>query len=327
MQGYIYVEPTTEGVDAITRQIAAKLKGDALAFIDPLRGIYIGKQLPDKVTELSGLFDELIFVEIPEDSENNTEVISNVLTDVVKEMGAGILFFGFTHQGMELAPAVGWRLGAPVITGCTGLDLSGEQAKVKRSIMGGKLVVSSLVNLDRGAIISVQKGIWRENTETADLSESVPARYLSWKESWAPKKSRILGISEDISDEEENITNAEILVSVGRGLGDPDNLPTVQKLAEKLGGMISCSRPVVDLRWLPACRQVGISGRTVSPVVYLALGISGQTNHVVGMDASGVIIAVNRDPQAPIFNVADYGVMDDILEFVPELVELIENGV
>ena len=111
---------------------------------------------------------------------------------------------------------------------------------------------------------------------------------------------------------------------MGRGLGDPENLPVMKELADKLGGMISCSRPVVDLGWLPASRQVGISGKTVSPVIYLALGISGQSNHLAGMNASRIIIAVNKDPQAPIFNVAHYGVVDDILEFVPELLEQIK---
>ena len=112
---------------------------------------------------------------------------------------------------------------------------------------------------------------------------------------------------------------------MGRGLGDPENLPIMRKLAEKLGGMISCSHPVVDLGWLPGTRQVGISGKTVAPVIYLALGISGQANHLAGVDASRIIIAVNKDPSAPIFNVAHYGVVDDILEFVPALLEQIKQ--
>jgi electron transfer flavoprotein alpha subunit len=137
----------------------------------------------------------------------------------------------------------------------------------------------------------------------------------------------VLGIIEESLEGEEDITKAEILVSVGRGLGDPENLPIIKDLAENLGGMISCSRPVVDLGWLPASRQVGISGKTVTPVIYLALGISGQGNHVVGMDGSRIIIAVNKDPLAPIFNVAHYGVIDNILEFVPELLGQIKNNI
>ena len=120
---------------------------------------------------------------------------------------------------------------------------------------------------------------------------------------------------------EEDITKAEILVSVGRGLGDVENLPIMRELAGKVGGMVSCSRPVVDLGWLPARCQVGISGRTVAPALYLALGISGQGNHLSGMDGSRMIIAVNKDPLAPIFNAAHYGVVDDILQFIPELLE------
>ena len=192
-------------------------------------------------------------------------------------------------------------------------------------MQGGKLNVSLRVSLDRGAVVSVQKGAWKDEGITQEGKSPVSLRPLSWRDSWAPEKTEVLGITEESLEGAEDITKSEILVSVGRGLGNPENLPIMRELAEKLGGMISCSRPVVDLGWLPAIRQVGISGRTVAPVIYLALGISGQANHLAGMDASGIIIAVNKDPQAPIFNVAHYGVVDDILQFVPELLEQIRQ--
>jgi electron transfer flavoprotein alpha subunit len=258
--------------------------------------------------------------------EFNTEAISNILTDVVSEKGPAILFVGYTHQGMELGPSVGWRLGVPVVTNCVGLDWSGGGvAQIRRPIQGGKLIVSLEAHLERGAVISVQKGAWREEQRPESMETPFLVSHIPWKETWGPKRTDVIGILEERLEGEEDITKAEILVSVGRGLGDPENLPIMKELAEKIGGMISCSRPVVDLGWLPATRQVGISGRTVTPVMYLALGISGQTNHLAGMDGSRIIIAVNKDPEAPIFGVAKYGIVDDILQFVPELLEQIKQ--
>jgi electron transfer flavoprotein alpha subunit len=325
MQTFIYIEPSEEGVDTLTKQIASRIGKIAEEFRGPLKGISIGRYLDGKESHLSGLIDELIVVEVPSGSESNTEVISKILTDIIAENSPGVLFLGFTHQGMELGPAVGWRLGIPVITSCVAFEWNGGGAYIKRPILGGKLVVSLSVNLERGGVISVQKGAWKDEVVSEGKGEAISVSRLAWRDSWAAEKTEIINISEEILEGEEDITKAEILVSVGRGLGDPENLPLFKELAGKLGGVISCSRPVVDLGWLPASRQVGISGKTVAPVIYLALGISGQSNHVAGMDASGIIIAVNKDPLAPIFNVAHYGIVDNILEFVPELIKQIEN--
>ena len=324
MQSFLYIEPSEEDIDPLTKQIASTIKRIAAEVRGSLRGISIGDYLAGKESQLSGLVDELIVVEVPSGGETNTEVITNILTDIVSEHAPGVLFLGFTHQGMELGPAVGWRLGVPVITSCVAFEWSGEGAHVTRPILGGKMVVSLAANLEQGGVISVQKGAWKDEV-ISEGSDAVSVTRLPWRQSWAAAKTDVVGMSEEILEGEEDITKAEILVSVGRGLGDPENLPIFQELASKIGGTISCSRPVVDLGWLRASRQVGISGKTVAPVIYLALGISGQANHVAGMDASGIIIAVNKDPTAPIFNVAHYGVVDDILEFVPELVRLAEE--
>ncbi|MCX8012099.1 MAG: electron transfer flavoprotein subunit alpha/FixB family protein, partial [Desulfobacterota bacterium] len=120
---------------------------------------------------------------------------------------------------------------------------------------------------------------------------------------------------------EVDITRADILVSVGRGIGDAENIPLAEAFAEALGATVSCSRPVVDKKWLPKERQVGTSGKTVKPKVYIALGISGAFQHVAGMKNSGTIIAINKDPKAPIFNIAHYGIVDDVLKILPVLTE------
>jgi electron transfer flavoprotein alpha subunit len=326
MQSLVYIESTEEGIDSLSKQIACGIRKIPAELRGPVKGISLGKHLQGKEDQLKGIFDELIRVDAPAEIEFNTEAIANILTDLVREQGPAILFVGYTHRGMEVGPAVGWRLNVPVVTNCSGFDWSaGTTAQIRRPIVGGKLVATLDVHLERGAVVSIQKGAWKEEGSLDSALPSPVVTDLPWKETWKPEKTEVLGILEESLEGEEDITKAEILVSVGRGLGDPENLPIMRELAEKLRGMISCSRPVVDLGWLPALRQVGISGRTVSPVIYLALGISGQSNHLAGMDASRIIIGVNKDPGAPIFGVAHYGVIEDILEFVPELLEQLKQ--
>jgi electron transfer flavoprotein alpha subunit len=325
MKSFIYMEPSEEGVDYIGKQILLRLKAIPKSLRGPLIGVSIGDQLVGKEPLLNGLADELIIVKTPSGSEMNTEVISTILTDVVRENGPGVLFLGFTFQGMELAPAVGWCLGVPVITNCTGFEWDDGEAKVIRPIHGGKLSASLKVNLEKGAVISVPKGAWKVDEPSGKEEGSVSVTSLPWRDSWEAKKTQVLGIYEETLEDDEDIAKAEFLVSVGRGVGDAENLPMMKELAAKLGGMVSCSRPVADMGWLPVSRQVGISGKTVTPVIYLALGISGQGNHIAGMDGSRIIIAVNKDPLAPIFNVAHYGIVDDILQFVPFLLEQLKQ--
>jgi len=326
MNSFVYIEPSEKGIDSLTRQIVSGIRKIPSALRGAIIGISIGKHLEGKDSELRGVFDELIRAEIPSGEEYNIEVISKILEDILRENGPALLFLGFTHQGMELGPAVGWHLGIPVVTNCVELNWTeGKTITIKRPIQGGKLILSMGVHIEHGAVISIQKGGWKDETEGETTEAPIKTTCLPWREGWAPDKTEVLRIIEESMEGEEDITKAEILVSVGRGLREPENLPSMKELTEKLGGMLSCSRPVVDLGWLPGTRQVGISGKTVAPVIYLALGISGQANHLVGMDASRVIIAVNKDPLAPIFNVAHYGVIDDILEFVPELLDQIKQ--
>jgi electron transfer flavoprotein alpha subunit len=325
MKSFIYIETSEEGIDSTARQIASRISKISKEVRGPLTGISIGHPLVGEDFGLSGFIDDMIQVEIPSEYQFNTEVISKILTEIVSENKPCILFLGFTHQGMELGPGIGWELMTPVFTNCVDLEWTERQINIKRPIQGGKLVASLTVDLKRGAIISVQKGAWKEVKDGDEREKPVSVNRLMWREGWSPQKTNVLRIIKDTIEGEDDITKAEILVSVGRGVGDPENLPIMKKLAEELKGMISCSRPVVDLGWLPASRQVGISGRTVTPVVYLALGISGQANHIAGMDTSKIIIAVNKDPLAPIFTIAHYGIVDDILQFVPELIRQIEE--
>lgn len=323
MQIFVYLEPSDEGINSFTRQILSGIRKIAPELREKLGAIVIGKHLDAKESILNGLFDTLIKVDDPSGIGTfNTEVIAKILVDIIREKGPALLFLGNTHQGMELAPAVGWQLQVPVVTNCVGLSwTAGTTAQIQRPIQGGKMIISLDVNLNRGAVFSIQKGAWSDEVAPDAGESNVSVISVPWKKTYEPDKTEVIEIIEEETEGQEDITSAQILLSLGRGLGDPENIPVMQELAEKIGAVISCSRPVVDHGWLPGFRQVGISGKTVTPVIYFALGISGQANHVAGMDSSRIIIAVNNDPSAPIFNVAHYGVLDNIHEFVPELLE------
>jgi electron transfer flavoprotein alpha subunit len=323
MQIFIYIEPTEEKIDPMVRQIAVKARNMGFSTI---RGIAVGNHLKGKEEQLSGFLDELLVVDAPSGSEYSTEIIGNVLTDLLGSAGPSLLFLSFTHQGMELGPVVAYRLAVPLMTACSDFKFSDVKGEVVRLIHAAKVEVTLEVNSERGAVLSVQKGALRdiETEGFGALSNAPPVRSVPWKETYGTAKSQVVGIIGENLGEGEDIGKARILVSVGRGLGDPDNLPVAQELAAQLGGMLSCSRPVVDMGWLPARHQVGLSGKSVSPTVYLALAISGQANHLAGMETSKIIIAVNKDPQAPIFQLAHYGVIDDIHQFMPQMIEALK---
>ncbi|MBI5446504.1 MAG: electron transfer flavoprotein subunit alpha/FixB family protein [Deltaproteobacteria bacterium] len=321
MHSLVYLEPTRGKIDPLALQLAAKLRSMPEEERGTIRAVALGAEL-DGAEALSGRFDELLLAEVRPGDEQSTEVAARVLTDVMGDLGPGLLFFGFTHQGMELAPAVGARLGVPVLTGCTDLRLSDGLATAKRLLHGGKVSATYEVPIAAGAVFSVPKGVLRgaEAEGAAAPSSGIRVVNLARREAWRPDRTELVELVEEAADGQE-ITRARVLVSVGRGIGSPEELPLFRELARTLDAALSCSRPVVDLGWLPASHQVGLSGKTVSPVVYLAVGISGQGNHLAGMESSKIIIAVNKDPAAPIFQVAHYGVLDDLHKFVPALLE------
>jgi electron transfer flavoprotein alpha subunit len=328
MNSLIYIEPSEGTIDPNIKKTILRLKKSPAQSRGLIKGIVIGSQLKENEDDLKRLFDELITVGIPQGAEYNTEIIANILTDLLKENSPSLLFMVFSHLGMELAPVIGLRLSLPTVAGCSDFNLAENQANVKRLIYGSKLTVSLSMDTSRGGILSILKGSLKENEKELAVLEPTPLKNTSlpWNDKWQTGKSQVIRIVEEEGSisAKEDITKASLLVSLGRGIGGTDNIPLMRKLADQVGGVISCSRPVVDNGWLPHYCQVGASGKTVSPVIYFALGISGQGNHLAGMDSSRIIVAVNKDPKAPIFKVAHYGVVDDMFQIVPEIIKQTE---
>ena len=250
----------------------------------------------------------------------NAESIRKALVNLLPK--GDILLVSHNTFGMDLSPGLSIKLDAAFVPDSVGFDgIDGDTLKVVRQEYSG--MVSAHVNCDisTGAVLNVRPGAFQPD-ESKSAGGQVTDK--SGDIGDIAVKRRFLEVVEaEVGD--VDITKADVLVSVGRGIEDEDNLDIVNELAEAMGAVVSCSRPIVDAKWLEKSRQVGTSGQTVKPKVYLALGISGSFQHMGGIKGTPFMIAVNKNAKAPIFQVADVGVVTDMLDFIPELTEKIEE--
>jgi electron transfer flavoprotein alpha subunit len=249
----------------------------------------------------------------------NAEIVRKLLTNVLPK--DGIVLIPHDTFGMDLAPGLAIKLDsayAPDVVGIDGLD--GAAMKVVRQEFAGMAHAHVTCDTAAGAVLTLRPGSFQP--ENGAVSGSVTDKSGDIGDISA--KRRFLEVVEAETGDVD-ITKADVLVSVGRGIEDQDNIGVAEELAEAMGAVVSCSRPIVDAKWLEKSRQVGTSGKTVKPKVYMALGISGSFQHLGGIKGSPFIVAVNKNPKAPIFQVADIGIEADILEFLPELTEAIND--
>ena len=251
----------------------------------------------------------------------NAEVIRPLLQKVLPK--GALLLLPHTTFGMDLGPGLSVKLDAAYLPDVVAIDgLEGATLKVVRQEFAGLAHAHVACDVAGGAVLTVRPGVFQPKEESAANGriedKSGEAGDLS-------AKRRFIEVLEAETGDVD-ITKEDVLVSVGRGFGDKENLPVAEELAQAMGAVVSCSRPIVDAKWLEKARQVGTSGKTVKPKVYLALGISGSFQHMGGLKGNPFIVAVNKNPKAPIFQVANVGVVADVLEFVPELTEKVKEA-
>lgn len=247
----------------------------------------------------------------------NAELYTTVMSRAIKEFDPSVILMGYTYLGMETGPAVSVRLGGSMVTNCTALEIDEGKLTAVRPVFGGTLLARVDVEGPQPYTFSFQKGVL---PKPAPSSREGEIQRLTLGIDGVKLRSKVIEIL-TAAKGKIDITKAKILVSIGRGIGSEDKIPVFQELADALGGELSCSRPVADMGWLPPSHQVGISANTVTPDIYIACGISGASQHVTAMRDSGVVIAINKDPNAPIFRVADYGIAADLFDVVPHLLE------
>ncbi len=235
----------------------------------------------------------------------------------------GIVLMAHDTFGMDLGPGLSIKLDSAFVADVVGIEsATGSSATLVRQEYAGMAHAHVTCDLAKGAVLTLRPGSFQaeENSDAAGQVEDKSGEVGDL----TVKRNFLEVVEAEVGD--VDITKSDVLVSVGRGIEDEENIELAEELAEAMGAVVSCSRPIVDAKWLEKSRQVGTSGQTVKPKVYMAMGISGSFQHLGGLKGSPFIVAVNKNPKAPIFQVADVGIVDDILEFMPELTEKIQEG-
>jgi electron transfer flavoprotein alpha subunit len=250
----------------------------------------------------------------------NAELVRKALVKVLPP--GSIVLVAHEHFGIDLAPGLSIKLNAAFVSDVLGIEgAEGASLKVVRQEFGGQVSAHVRCDISSGAVLTLRPGAFKP-LETAPADGRVIDKSGGLGDLLTGRRylETVVAGAGDV-----DITKHSILVSIGRGIQEKDNVTIAEDLAQVMGAAVSCSRPVVDAKWLDKSRQVGSSGKTVKPKVYLACGISGSSQHLAGIKGNPFIVAINKNPQAPIFQVADVGIVDDILELLPELTDKIRE--
>ncbi len=309
-QIFVIVEHLKGNIEDITFEMLGKGKEIAGATGGELVAVLLGSGADDLAGQL-GAAGKVIYVDDPQLAEYNPQAYCKAVSALVAANQPKMVLVGNTSMGMDIAGGVSVANNLPFIAYASGIANDGST--VTSSLYGGKMNVDSSPGGD-GCVVSVIAGSFPADAGRVEGSPAVETASADIGDLSIRFKQLIEPEGGDV-----DITAQEILVSVGRGIQSDENLPMAEELAAKLGGAISCSRPIVDSKWLAKTRQVGKSGLKVKPKLYLALGISGAPEHIEGMKDADLIIAVNTDPKAPIFDYAHYGVVQDLFDFIPAL--------
>jgi electron transfer flavoprotein alpha subunit len=285
---------------------------------DKISAVVLGKGIENVVSDVAAKRVSAVYtVEDDKLAEYTPDGYVAALRQVVEKLDPRTVILSHTYQVRDFAPRLTAALSVTFVPDCVGFRVEGGEVIYTRQVFQGKINTDVKVLASPPVFASFQAGAYRaERAEAADAPAEIK-----------PLEIDMSGVSIRTQPEEKfqeakqavDLTQAPLIVAVGRGIKEKDNIKIVEELAEALGAEIAASRPICDNEWLPMDRQIGSSGQTVAPKLYLAVGISGAIQHVVGMKNSQTIVAINKDPEAPIFDIADYGIVGDLFEIVPAL--------
>lgn len=279
-----------------------------------------GEELDKVCQEIAASYPQVWKIDNSEVAYPNAEIIRNMLLTILPK--ESICLIPHDTLGMDLAPGLSIKIDSSYISDIVDFEgIEGNELKAVRQEYAGQVHTHMRCDVSNGAIITVRPGNFPPEESKSAAGEVIDK---SGEVGQVEAKRKFLEIVETEIGEVD-ITKEDVLVSIGRGIQEEENIEIAEELAEALGSVVSCSRPVVDAKWLEKSRQVGTSGKTVKPKVYIAMGISGSFQHMGGVKGNPFIVAVNKNPKAPIFQVADVGVVADLLEFAPALTEKVKE--
>lgn len=334
---YIYAQQVDNEISSIAYELLGKGKELAADLGTDVTAVLLGsnvKGLCDKLAEYGA--DKVIVVDDPALETYRTEPYAHALASVINEYKPEIMLVGATAIGRDLGPTVSARVATGLTADCTVLEIGDfplvatpgkedeqkhNQLLMTRPAFGGNTIATIACPDNRPQMATVRPGVMQK----IDPIPGAKAEIIEYNPGFTPN-NRYVEIQDVVKavGQVQNIMDAKILVSGGRGVGSAENFKMLDELAAALGGMVSCSRAVVENGWKAQDYQVGQTGKTVRPNVYFAIGISGAIQHVAGMEESDIIVAINKDADAPIFDVADYGIVGDLNKIVPALTEAIK---
>lgn len=324
---WVFIETNTDGsaknvgIELLTpgKMLAEKQGGNLVAVV-------IGHHTESAVAAANAHgADKIIVIDSKEYETYSTDAYTIALNALVEKYGPTSMLIGATNNGRDLGPRLACRLKTGLTADCTSLDIDEESGNVAwtRPAFGGNLMATILCPDHRPQIGTVRPGVFKKSEETTPSAEIINEEIHVSEEQI---RTQILEVLAELTDENVDLEGAEIIVSGGRGVGGPDGFAPVKALAEVLGATVGASRAAVDSGWISHAHQVGQTGKTVGPKLYIACGISGAIQHLAGMSGSDVIVAINKDPDAPIFDVADYGIVGNLFEVLPILTEEIKKS-
>lgn len=297
-------------VASLASRIARQLGNDLYALL-------IGESVKDLITDLEAYGIKKVFVaEDPLLRLYSSSAYSEILAETVVKSGSDTVILSATSMGKDLAPLVSAKLAAGLAPDCIDIRIDEGTIIAKRPVYAGKSIIELKVN-SPVKIFSIRPNVFK--SEKVDSGSKPEIEKLDIKLNDEDFKTKVTELT--INTEKLDVTEANVVVSGGRGLKGPENFYLIEDLARVLGGAAGASRAVVDAGWRPHGDQVGQTGKTVSPNLYIAVGISGAIQHLAGMSSSKCIVAINKDKDAPIFQIADYGIVGDALEILPRLTE------
>lgn len=317
---WVYIEQVDGQAKGVGFELLGQGRKLADALGEDLAAVVIGSKVENIAQQafVNGA-DKVYLADKSDYSYYNTDIYTSIVADLITMHKPSVVLIGATHDGRDLAPRVACRVQTGLTADCTDLSIDESTGLVAwtRPAFGGNIMATILCPDQRPQMGTVRPKVFKrpipDNTRSGEI-----IRITEPKQGQAIR-TKLIDIVK-VCTESCNLEEAEIIVSGGRGMGNPENFKLIEELAAVLGGAVGASRAVVDAGWKPALHQIGQTGKTVGPKVYFACGISGAIQHVAGVSSSDIIIAINKDKNAPIFRLADYGIVGDVLEVLLELI-------
>jgi electron transfer flavoprotein alpha subunit len=328
-EGYKGVWVFAEQRDGKLKSVAFELVSEGRKLADKL-GTELGAVcLGHNIKDVEHLFqygaDKVYLADDPTLADHQEDLYTELLLNLIKKYRPEILIAGATSMGRSFVPRVASLLYTGLTADCTGLDIDPETKLLlqTRPTFGGNVMATIMCQAKRPQMATVRPHVFKKGTHHKEHKGQIIK--VDFKKEAVTARTRLVKFIEDLT-EKVKLDEAEIIVSGGRGLGKPENFQMIKELAEVLGAAVGSSRPPVDEGWIPYSHQVGQTGKTVCPKLYIACGISGSVQHLAGMGTSECIISINEDPNAPIFQVATYGIVGDLFKVIPMLTEKLKRS-